>query len=1092
MGNMQQTKGLHLRTWMMALCLLTVLQVSAQTRRITGVVLDGEYGNEPLPGATVTYGAGNEKKGTTTDVNGEFSLDVDAGTARLEVRYIGYRPYFIELSGSTRYRVVLNAETKEIDEVVVTGYQKIDRRKLTAAVTTIQISDETVGAVKNIDQALAGQIPGLAAVTTSGAPGAPMKIRIRGTASLNGTVEPLWVLDGIPLEGTEIPNMEDLKDIDNIYQTSIAGVNPSDIESITVLKDAAATAIYGARAANGVIVITTKKGKSGKPQINFSTKLTYSPNISIDRLNLLNSEEKIALELDLLRSDFTFRENKGDVARIISAMGLTNAYKSGGWDALTPEAQAAINELRSVNTDWNDILFRDVFNQEYNVSLSGGDEKATYYTSIGYYKEQGNVTGVENNRFNLTLKTDYQVNSRLRLGASVFANQREQQSYMTDFNGFTNPVYYSRLANPYMRPYDENGNYVYDVNVQGGKEDSSLDFNIFEERANTSNVRTDRSLMALFDGELKITDALKVTSQFGLQVDAATIEKYAGENSFAMRKEHERATFTVNGVKGSILPDGGMHKVNENHDFQWTWKTMAEYQKVFKSIHAMDLMAGVELRHTTASTLYTAAYGYDNRTLTSLPVIFPNENMAENFPLYTETFAENAFVSWFATAAYTFRHRYTLGGSIRFDGSDIFGVAKKYRYLPLYSVSGLWRVKEESFLKEVDAINLLNLRASYGLQGNIDKNTSPYLIGIYDKVTILPGTSEDEIEAGTAPNPSLRWEKTQNVNVGLDFAFLRNAVTLNVDYYFRHSSDLIGMKMLPLESGFSSSTINWASMENEGVEVALGTRNVKTRNFSWYTNINMGFNRNKVLRETVAENATYPSREGYPVGAIFAYKTAGLDEDGYPLFLTKSGEKVTATEFLQLNRFGASTLTAEEQRNLYTYMGSTDPKVSGGFINNFEYKNWQLNINFIFNLGMKVRVTPSYSPTNFDRGLNTNRDILNRWTADNTNTVYPKLMVSSERPAEYIQYSEYNLYNYLDLWVRNCSYMRLQSLRLGYKLPSEWLKPIGIASASLSLEGRNLFVIAGDYENYLDPETMGNPYAQPVAKSIIFGLNINF
>ena len=348
------------------------------------------------------------------------------------------------------------------------------------------------------------------------------------------------------------------------------------------------------------------------------------------------------------------------------------------------------------------------------------------------------------------------------------------------------------------------------------------------------------------------------------------------------------------------------------------------------------------------------------------------------------------------------------------------------------------------------------------------------------------------IESETAPNPALRWEKTQNANVGMDLAVLDNAIRLGVDYYYRYSSDLIGMKMLPLETGFSSTTINWASMENKGVEVSLATRNIRTKDFTWYTNINLGFNENKVLKETVAENATYPGREGYPVGAIFAYKTAGLDEDGYPLFLTKDGRKVTATDFLKLNQHGASTLSAQEQRDLFTYMGTTDPKVSGGFINTFEYKNWQLGVNFFFNLGMKVRVTPSYSPTNFDRGMNTNQDILNRWTSENPNATLPKLMTSNERPIEYIQYSEYQLYNYLDLWVKDCNYMRLQSIRLGYKLPSEWLEKLGISSASLSLEGRNLAVISSDYTNYLDPETMGNLYAQPIQKSVIFGLNINF
>lgn len=1078
-------------TWL--LCALG----SAQTRTITGVVLD-QNDKEPLIGATltlpVTLGRQTATLGVTTDLEGRFSLQVPEHTTTLECRFVGYKTVKLPLKeGKDHYQIWMESESKKLDEFVVTGYQRIDRRKLTAAVTTVSISDEKIGSVRNIDQALAGQIAGLSSVTTTGAPGAPIKLRIRGTASINGTQDPLWVLDGIPMDGTDIPSMEDLKDIDNIYQTSIAGINPSDIESITVLKDAAATAIYGARAANGVIVITTKRGKAGSPQVNFSTKLTYSPRTDIDRLNLLDASEKVGLELDLLRSSYSFRDNKGDVARIISKYGLTDVYKSGGWSALSPEAQSEIQQLRSINTNWNDILFRGVFNQEYNVSLSGGNERATYYTSVGYYDEQGNVTGVENNRFNLTLKTNYRVNDKLKLGASVFANQRKQQSYLTVADGFTNPVYYSRWANPYMQPFDAYGNYLYDVNIQGGKEDSSLDFNIFEERANTSHEQTDRSFMAIFDAEFKWDDHFKVTSQLGLQVDATTLEKFAGTESFAMRKEKEQSVYAYSDGKRSFLPDGGSKKITESHNYQWTWKAMAEYQNRFNKIHDVEVMAGTEIRHSDYTSLFSAAYGYNPTTLTSTPVIFPSEDYAKQFPLYLEQEVENAFVSWFATGSYTLLHRYTVGGSIRFDGSDIFGVAKKYRYLPLYSVSGLWRISDEPFMKPVRWVENLGLRASYGLQGNIDKNTSPFLIGTYKNTTILPGTTEDIIQAETAPNPDLKWEKTQSVNVGVDIALLKDAaITLSLDWYYRRGTDLIGMRMLPLETGFSSTTINWASMENKGFEVALTTRNIHTKDFTWFTNLNFGFNENKILHESVAENATYPGREGYPVGALFAYKTAGLDSEGYPLFVTKDGRAVSATELLQLNSAGASTLSAEEQRNLFTYMGSTDPKVSGGFTNTFHYKQWQLSINCIFNLGMKVRITPSYSPTNYDRGQNTNHDILNRWTPTNTQTPYPKLMTSDERPAEYIQYSEYPLYSYLDIWIRNSNYFRCQSMRLGYDLTGKWLKHIGVRSASVSLEGRNLWVIASDYTNFLDPETMGNLYAQPIPKSFVFGLNVNF
>ena len=1075
------------------LLLICCQQLAAQERTITGKILDGSLPDEPLIGATIAIGDGKLQNGTVTDYNGEFTLKVPQDTKVLTVRYLGYENGKITLvDGTDHYVVTLKSASHSIKEVVVTGYQKLDRRKLTASVSQLNISDESVGAIKNIDQALGGQIAGLSTLPSTGAPGAPVKIRIRGTASINGTQEPLWVLDGIPLEGTDIPNIDNLNDINDIYQTSIAGLNPTDIDNITVLKDAAATAIYGARAANGVIVITTKRGKESRPIVNFNTRLTFSPKVDINRLNLLNASEKVDLELALLASNYEYRQHKGGVANILDKLNEFNAYRAGGWNALSATAQQQINNLRDINTDWNDILFRNVFNQEYNASVSGGSDRASYYASAGYYDEQGIVKGVENNRYNFTLKGTFKINKKLTLGASIFANQRKQASFLTDTGGFTNPVYYSREANPYFQPFKADGSYNYDTNVQG-RESNAPDFNIFEERANTSKRRRDYSIMSIIDAEYKINSDLKLTSQFGYQFDNYNLCRYQGGDSYAMRKEKEYATYmTSSGVQQTIFPEGGANKTTDSYRRQWLWKAMAEYNHRFAKYHDVELMLGTEVRHNITQSTSSNAYGYDARTLTTKPVVFPSQSIAERYPLHQETRLENAYVSWYATGSYTYHYRYTLGASVRFDGSDVFGVAKKYRYLPLYSVSALWRVSEEKWMQPLTWISDLRLRASYGLQGNIDKSTSPYLIGTIDKASIL-GKNETMIAAETAPNPNLKWEKTSNVNLGLEAAFLDSRIHFSVDYYHRKSSDLIGIRMLPLETGFASTTINWASMKNDGWELSLSTRNIVTRDFHWTTNLNLGFNTNKIINESVAQNSTYPSRQGYPVGALFAYKTAGLDSEGYPLFLAADGSKVSAADFFKLNRYGASQLTAEQQRAQYTYMGSTDPKCSGGLINNFEYRNWQLGVNFMFNLGMKVRVQPSYSPTYFDRGLNTNRDILSRWTATNTGGTFAALMVSTPaRLAEYTRYAEYNTYSMLDIWVRNSSYARMQSLRLGYKLPKKWLAKFGISSASLSLEGRNLLVIASNYNNYLDPETMGNPFAQPVAKSYIFGLNVNF
>ena len=1081
----------------------------AASRQVQGVVISSED-NMPLIGASVYIKAEDLSKdgnsptitGVITDIDGKFNISVPEGVTRLFCSYVGHEVQELKLvPGKNQYEITLFPSAQVLDAVVVTGYQTVERRKLTAAVGKLNISDETIGAVKSIDQALAGQIAGLSVTSTSGAPGAPAKIRIRGTSSLNGTQDPLWVLDGIPLEGTDVPQSNVLNDVSNIQQSSIAGLNPADIENITVLKDAAATAIYGARAANGVIVITTKKGKVGKPVINFSSKFTYMPTLSTNRLNMLNSQEKVDLELELLRSNFAYGDNKGGVSKIISGYGLTDAYKKGGWGALTPEAQTDISRLRNTETDWGDILFRDAFNQEYSLSLSGGNERVTYYTSIGYYQENGNVKGVGLDRLNIVAKTSYKVNRMLKFGVSLFVNRRNNKTYLTDTYGLVNPVYYSRKANPYYQPFDANGNYIYDFDVQNNS-DTDLGFNIFEERKNTSNEETINALSSIFDAELRFNDKLKFTTQLGLQLDKASKEQIADKESFSMRIIRKNSKYWDSASQSNkyFIPDGGVHKAYENTNSQITWKAMGEYRDSFNDIHELEVMVGTELRKTWYETLFSAGYGFDRQTLTTKPVVFPDEDRARQFPLHQKTYKENAYVSFFSTASYSLMNRYTFGGSIRFDGSDLFGVDKKYRYLPLYSVSGLWRLSNEPFMQGTRKwMDNLAFRVSYGIQGNIDKNTSPFLLGKYIVDNILPGGSEHMIDINSAPNKKLRWEKTQSVNVGLDFSVLNQAINLSVDYYYRKGTDLIGKQMLPLETGFVSTNINWASMVNKGVEVSLSTRNVATKNFSWYTNLNFAYNNNKVLREAIPEAQTIPGREGYPVDAIFAIKTAGLDEEGYPLFYDKEGKKVTLKELYRLqDPFGLgftvnSDVTPAEERSFYSYIGSQDTPYTGGLINTFSYKNWELTANLSFNLGGYVRTTPSYNFINFDRGQNVNSDILDRWTPENTDGRLPALITSEKRADEYYWYDQKSeIYKSLDIWVKKLNYFRLQNLRLGYRLPEKMIKSLGMGSASVAIEGRNLLVFGSSYKNFLDPESMYNPYAPPIPKSITFSLNLNF
>ncbi|MBF0650835.1 SusC/RagA family TonB-linked outer membrane protein [Dysgonomonas sp. GY75] len=1097
-----------MRLLTLLLLIISTITLSAQnTVLIKGKVL-AEDGT-PLPGASVyidknTIGEKtgiegiitNYNMGTIADAEGEFTLSVPKGIIHLTCAFIGFETQQVDIRDKAVVTITMKESGNALDAVVVTGYQTIERRKLTAAITTVSISDESVGTVNSIDQALAGQVAGLSSVLTSGSPTAPVKLRIRGIASLNGTQDPLWVLDGMPLEGTDIPKLENDNDLDNIRQSSIAGLSPSDIESITILKDVAATAIYGARAANDVIVITTKRGKVGKPRVNVSTKLTYSPKRNIDRLNLMNADQKVGLELDLLRYDNYYLQKMGGVHQILQNNNLVNDYLNNGWNALPSQVQQEINNLRAINTDWNDILFRDTFDQEYNVSVSGGSENMQYYNSFSYSSQNGNVEKVSSNRFSLMSKTNYKFNNHVKTGLSIHLNRRTNSSYLSDTYGIANPLSYSRKANPYQQPYDANGNYSYDYNVQDS--DRGLKFNIFEEYENTSNKTDITSSNIIWDLEFRLlNDRLKLTSQLGIQSDKTSIKQIAEEESFTMRELRQDS---FKGGK-SFLPDGGVIRNNENDNSQVAWKGMAEYRDTYNGIHELEVMGGSEIRKTWYTTLYSAGFGYNSSTETTQPIVFPDASSAQlsRYRQYQRIRQVNAYASFFATASYSLLQRYILGGSIRFDGSDLFGVDPKYRYLPLYSVSGSWRVMEEPFMKnQKNWLDNLAIRTSYGIQGNIDKKTSPYLLGKYEVRSLLPDGSEQIISIASAPNDKLRWEKTKSVNLGVDISVLKQRVNLSVDYYYRKGTDLIGFQMLPLETGFYSTNINWASMTNKGIEIALRTENITTKDFSWYTNLNFAYNKNKVLKEKVGDQNVLPSREGYPAGAIFALKTDGLDEDGLPLFVDKQGNKVTLEELYKLQDvwgigLASSDVTPLEERGFYSYMGTKDAPYTGGILNTFSYKNWELSCNIAYYLGAHVQIRPPYSNNSTHIGQNTDTSILDRWTPENPDGKFPAIWDGVTRSLEYNWYnSREDIYRSLDIWVKKQNYFRLQNVRLAYNIPQALTRKLTINNATVALEARNLLVWGTSYKNYLDPETMGNKFATPIPRSFVFSLNFNF
>ena len=1113
-----------------------LLALAQQTRQITGQVLDRADGT-PLVGATVfiapeeTQAKNYNPQGTIVYEQGRFAFKLPVSVKKVVVSYLGYEAQTIDISGKSNFTIYLSATESKMDAVVVTGYQRIEKRKLTSSIANVKMADIARDGVASVDEMLSGSIAGLTSTPTTGAPGGASKVKIRSTVTLNGNTDPLWVLDGMPLEGNDIPSDWSSKEnVDNLYNMSIAGLNPADIEDITVLKDAAATAIYGARAANGVIIITTKKGRRNQTtRVNVSASLFVTDRPNLDKLNLMNASQKVDLELALAANGrLNYLSGMGGVARILDQAGERAALVGGGFSALSPETQSAINALRKNGTDWGKEIYQVALNQQYSISISGGGNKASYYFSGGYYNEQGTTVGTGFERLNLTLKTDYDLLKNLRFGTSVFVGQNKNDSYVSDTDVFTNPSRYTRTVNPYLNAYNPDGSYLYDPDMTARQRDSDvLDYNYFEERNNTEYTLKTRSIKTIFDLDYQPVKGLRLYTQFGLQVDNSMTEKMAQENSYFTRKYARNSV--VDGVR--YMPEGGIIQ-NWNSDMsQYNWKAQIEYSGTFAKKHELDLMAGMEMRGTTNTTIHTKGFGYDHKTMVTEPMPIPSGDAGERlanssyFKQYQKSFYENRYLSYFFTGSYTYDNRYTIFGSMRYDGTNLFGVDPKYKFNPMWSISGAWSVNHEKFLRDAKWLDNLRLRASYGAQGNIDRSTSPYILGTWTTRNV-GGSFEDAIFVSSPPNQNLRWETTYTWNAALDFAALENRIGFTFEIYGRNSKNLITTRTIPQETGFTSTSSNFGEMSSKGIEFTLNTVNVRTRDFRWETSINIAHNTDRVDKVHIDENSYTPSKEGYSSSAVFAYKTAGLDEYGIPMFW-KDGQKVSLREFtdfrLDKTDYGFFVLydpqvsTSQSAiRNNLSYIGSQNPNITGGFNNRFYYKNFDLSVSCNFVFGQLVKRTPFYSPTQTSPGENNTTEIGQVWSPENTSGIYPALTGNLKpdgttwsgwdeweaNPDPYYLYNwileQYNsisgasLFDNLDIWYKKINYFRVNSIRLGYAFPEKITRKLHMAGLRIHFEARNPFVIASNYDGYFDPETYGSIYSQPMARTYSVGLNITF
>ncbi len=1063
---------------------------------IKGVVKDTK--GEPVPGVTVLI-VGTQL-GCATDEKGEFQLKIaEQDSVKLQFSFIGMKTKDVMFKkGDKSLNIMMEDEAESLGEIVVTGYQQIEKRNLTSSVVTVKTSDlKTIGA-SSIEQMLQGVVPGLSVVNTSAGPGAAPKIRIRGTATISGNADPLWVLDGVILENSVPITAADLNSPDamNMFNSVIGGINPNDIETITVLKDASATAIYGTRAANGVIVVTTKKGKANSFNLSYQHTSTISIRPDYSDFDLLDSKERVALTWENFRDGLSIWT--GTYAQGIPGLeGLLNSFAVG--QISREQLNSMANKLEKVNTDWFKMLFRDAYTQTHNLSVSGGADKTNYYLSLNYNGEEGVDKASEYKNYGGMLKVNTELFQGINLGAILQIDRIDRETYHPSIDLFKYAVATSRAIPSHL----DNGElYYYQGNVMGRM--SKL--NILNELENTGNESTQTDMKGIVNLTVNLYKGLKYEGLFSYSSSHSTARDYATEQSayVADIRGYDYGKGTEDEIKKTPLPFGGEYNETTMEQRSSLIRNGLTYKGSLTEDLSFDVLLGQEFRTTNYKGLTTSNYGYFRDRGNSFydPALGESTGKLIRNKV-SRDLVERSNISYYGVVSAMYDGRYVLNANIRFDGSNLFGSNPKYRYLPLWSVSGKWLISNESFFKNCDWVTNLALRASYGLRGNIVEDSSPAIIAS----ALPPNSVTDlfEMEIQQSPNPDLKWETTASLNVGLEVGLFDDRLALDVDYYMDKGKDLIAYKGVSSVSGFSGKYINYADIRNQGVDISLTGTMINTKDWRWTAAFNMGYVKNKVTRSNSTAQAKYlvqstftPGEvyEGKPINGMFSYRFANLDELGMPQFYNKNGDIVGVTDDEIVNfPFDLANLK---------YEGTRDPMITGGLNTRVVYKNISLSMLFAFGLKNVVRLPARAYTTSPSSDENVNSSIKDRWRPgqDNTGKTIPALsegssFITTSQGDFYIT----DWYNLSDETVVPGDYLRFRNLMVEYQLPVRWVNRVAIGDRKLGnvtvkFQAQNIFVIADKRLKGYDPETVNytttNFGSLPLSPTFTLGLNINF
>lgn len=1055
--------------------------------------------------------SGRPDRGTVCDEDGSFRLEVPKGISKVEISALGMQSvvYDLENSAVKDALIVLEYESTMLDQVVVTGYAQTTVKRITGSVGILSSDSFKDKPLASVSSLMQGEVAGVQVQAVSGQPGTQSRIRIRGTNNLSGSSNPLWVVDGVPLQN-ESPNLSSEEmaagAFDNIFISGIGGINPNDIESITILKDAAAAAIYGSRAANGVIVVTTKRGSEGRLKLSYSNNFTWSFRPQRN-LELMDSREKIAWEQELW-DEFAadrYAAAQSDNTVIYPVVGIVGQVRAGcgqfaGWDKARQDAY--LQELASSTTDWYGELFRNAFSHNHHLSLSGGSDKAAYYISLGYNDDNGMLI---NNRYQR-----YNVNSSLTLTPARWikldiGNDFSRQSSKSP-DSYVDAFKYAYFANPYEKVRNEDGSWAADntyfslgyYNGRGVEEVMPLDgFNILKELElnSTTTVNVSNTLRAQAD--IRILEVLKFVGLLSWSYSDNSTDKIVDASTYtAFRDRLGYDDKSQTKLYGSITQNRGKRSsyVARGH-FAWN----QSFDR-----HTLNVIAGAELRGSDSNTVYSKRYNYNPITGTSsMPSISgpTDEWVKEVERLSGEYFTRSRYASFYASADYFLGKTIVLNASVRTDGSSNFGSERQFN--PTWSAGAAWHLGEEKWMQRQRVLSHATLRAAYGFTGDVNTSAPHYLVMQYalQEYRYVNGKSYMMGSIPTAPNPDLGWEKTRDAKLGIDLGFLKDRLCLQAETYYRLSTDVVTSSRVASTSGYTYVYYNSADLMNSGVEFTLNGKIVRSRDWNVGASLNFAYNYNKVLSYKPASSTiTAKDRyvEGYPVGAIISGRYEGIDPVSglYNFRLRPDAEVLTPSDL-------------NDPDNYRWYLGTTIAPFTGGFNVSASWKLLRLSVSGVYSFGNKVyemidspasylnarhdgvsteSVQSQYSDL-YSNHLNVRRDRTSRWTESNSSgTLYPRIYDCYGTRYNFAQTNpmDWNIVN--AIYLKDVSYLRIKSIVLSCELPQAWLEKIRMEKICFNLSLNNMITISS-YDG-MDPEVPGATY--PTTRSVSLGVSLGF